>query len=157
MAEKQNCWEFMECGRQPGGSNTDEQGICPASTALVYDDINGGSNAGRLLLNWSSTPAGTARMFNSRICLILEAGAKLELLEQFETPLTNANTSNIIVQVELGEGAALQHVRLQQEPDEAGLITRTEVMAACSQDKLIKEQPTSLENSYKSVMGIINI
>lgn len=33
-------------------------------------------------------------------------------------------------------------------------ITRTEVMAACSQTKLIKEQPTPLENSYKSVMGI---
>ena len=94
----------------------------------VVIHVAAGSNAGRLLLNWSSTPAGTARMFNSRICLILEAGAKLELLEQFETPLTNANTSNIIVQVELGEGAALQHVRLQQEPDEAGLITRTEVM-----------------------------
>lgn len=33
-------------------------------------------------------------------------------------------------------------------------ITRTEVIAACSQQKLIKEQPNELENSYKSVMGI---
>jgi hypothetical protein len=51
MAEKQNCWESMECGRQPGGVNTAELGICPASTALVYNGINGGSNAGRFC--WS--------------------------------------------------------------------------------------------------------
>jgi Fe-S cluster assembly protein SufD len=66
-------------------------------------------------------------MFNSRICLILEAGAELELLEQFEAQHSNANTSNIVVQIELGESAVLQHVRLVQEPDETGLITRTEV------------------------------
>jgi hypothetical protein len=24
------CWEFMECGRQSGGSNTDRLGVCPA-------------------------------------------------------------------------------------------------------------------------------
>ena len=89
--------------------------------------VAAGSNAGRLLVNWSTTSGATARMFNSRICLILEAGAELELLEQFETPHLNNNTSNIVVQVELGEGASLQHVRLQQESDEAGLITRTEV------------------------------
>ncbi len=89
--------------------------------------VAAGVDAGRLLLNWSSTPADTARMFNSRICLILEAGAELELLEQFEAQHSNANTSNVIVQVELGEGAVLQHVRLVQEPDETGLITRTEV------------------------------
>ncbi len=86
------------------------------------------SNAGRLLLNWSGMTADTARIFNSRICLILEAGAELELLEQFETPHASANTSNIVVQIDLGKGAMLRHVRLVQEPDEAGLITRTEVM-----------------------------
>jgi hypothetical protein len=25
-----NCWEFMKCGREAGGSNTKRSGICPA-------------------------------------------------------------------------------------------------------------------------------
>lgn len=25
-----NCWEFMRCGREAGGRNTEELGICPA-------------------------------------------------------------------------------------------------------------------------------
>ncbi|MFP4054542.1 MAG: two-CW domain-containing protein, partial [Phycisphaerae bacterium] len=28
-----NCWEFLHCGRQPGGSNVSEFGHCPASVA----------------------------------------------------------------------------------------------------------------------------
>ena len=25
-----NCWEFTKCGREKGGKNVDEYGICPA-------------------------------------------------------------------------------------------------------------------------------
>ena len=25
-----NCWEYMKCGRIPGGENVDEHGVCPA-------------------------------------------------------------------------------------------------------------------------------
>lgn len=25
-----NCWEFMKCGREPGGDKVDELGVCPA-------------------------------------------------------------------------------------------------------------------------------
>jgi hypothetical protein len=25
-----NCWEFMKCGRERGGSNAVEMGVCPA-------------------------------------------------------------------------------------------------------------------------------
>jgi hypothetical protein len=45
--QKQNCWEFKNCGRQPGGSKVAELGVCPAT---VYQDLNGahgGKNAGR--------------------------------------------------------------------------------------------------------------
>ena len=45
--EKENCWEFMKCGREPNGSNTDKFGVCPASTAESYNNINNGINAGR--------------------------------------------------------------------------------------------------------------
>ena len=44
---KKNCWEVKDCGRQPGGSKTNELGICPASIAKKCDGVNGGKNAGR--------------------------------------------------------------------------------------------------------------
>jgi len=47
MTEKMNCWEYMECGREPGGSNANKLGICPSSIASKYDGINGGKYAGR--------------------------------------------------------------------------------------------------------------
>ena len=43
-----NCWEFMECQREPGGIKAEELGICPASTAIEYNGLNRGINAGRL-------------------------------------------------------------------------------------------------------------
>lgn len=26
-----NCWEFMRCGREVGGKNTEKLGVCPVS------------------------------------------------------------------------------------------------------------------------------
>lgn len=86
-----------------------------------------GTEAGRLSLVWSSSQDEKPLLFNSRVCVILEQGAKLELLEQFESPGDNANTSNIVFQAELGKEAQLQHIRFQQESENSVLITRTEV------------------------------
>ncbi len=96
--------------------------------------VASGVDGGRVLLSWSTSVEKAACLFNSRVCLILEPGAKLELLEQFETPRDNKNTSNIVVQAALGEGAALRHVRLQQESETTGLITRTEVSQQAGSD-----------------------
>ena len=89
--------------------------------------VAAGKDAGRVLINWSTQAAATRLMFNTRVCVILEKNARLELLEQFENPHANTNTSNIVIQAELGEHAKLQHVRFQQESELATLITRTEV------------------------------
>ncbi|MCK4910132.1 MAG: hypothetical protein KAR83_00750 [Thermodesulfovibrionales bacterium] len=45
--KKLNCWEFMKCGREPGGANVDEMGICPATQCKSLDGAHGGKNAGR--------------------------------------------------------------------------------------------------------------
>ena len=85
-------------------------------------------DGGQFLLNWSTTDAGAdgnVRLFNSRVCIILEAGAKLALIEQFES--RNSNTTNVVFQADLGQGTSLQHIRVQQESHDAGLITRTEI------------------------------
>ncbi len=48
MAEKPiNCWQYKGCGREPGGSNVRELGVCPAATEKSMDGIHRGDNAGR--------------------------------------------------------------------------------------------------------------
>ena len=45
--EKQNCWEFKNCGREPGGSKAKELGVCSAATEDRLNGINSGHNSGR--------------------------------------------------------------------------------------------------------------
>ena len=52
---KTNCWEFMKCGREPGGSMSIELGICSASVETLSDGINGGKNGGRACWALSGT------------------------------------------------------------------------------------------------------
>ncbi len=47
-SKKKNCWEYMKCGREPGGRNVHKLGVCPASTETRANGINGGKNAGRV-------------------------------------------------------------------------------------------------------------
>lgn len=44
---KQNCWELMRCGREPGGERAQELGVCPSATDTRFHGLNGGENAGR--------------------------------------------------------------------------------------------------------------
>ncbi len=45
---KKNCWELKECGREPGGDNVDEFGVCPAAIDdKDVDGVNEGKNGGR--------------------------------------------------------------------------------------------------------------
>ncbi|MHC4140077.1 MAG: two-CW domain-containing protein [Planctomycetota bacterium] len=45
--QKLNCWDFNKCGREPGGTKSDELGICPAPTSTKLDGVHAGKNAGR--------------------------------------------------------------------------------------------------------------
>ena len=42
-----NCWQYMDCGREPGGHHAGELGVCPVTTEWSLDGCNGGVNAGR--------------------------------------------------------------------------------------------------------------
>ena len=44
---KRNCWEFMACGREPGGDRAATEGVCRAATERLLDGVNGGSRGGR--------------------------------------------------------------------------------------------------------------
>lgn len=42
-----NCWEFCECGREPGGVKVPLLGVCPAAIEDRLSGMNGGKNGGR--------------------------------------------------------------------------------------------------------------
>ena len=45
--KKKNCWNVKQCGREAGGKNVREMGICPASTDHKLHGTHGGDCAGR--------------------------------------------------------------------------------------------------------------
>ena len=46
--EKVNCWEMLDCGREPSGRNADNPCECAAPRDVAYDGVNYGQNAGRI-------------------------------------------------------------------------------------------------------------
>lgn len=58
MSRKLNCWEFNKCGREPGGVNVEELGVCPSSVETRAGGINGGINGGRACWAISGTLCG---------------------------------------------------------------------------------------------------
>jgi len=114
--------ESLQDTQKEGGSG---HGFSALNTATLDSGlvihVAAGADAGRLLINWSTLSGDVNRLFNTRICVIIERDAKLELLEQFESPNGSANACNIVMQADLGEGAALQHIRFQQESEDSVL------------------------------------
>ncbi|MBI4688072.1 MAG: hypothetical protein HY756_09905 [Nitrospirae bacterium] len=43
-----NCWEFKQCGREPGGEKVHLLGVCPATTDESSEGINDGKCGGRI-------------------------------------------------------------------------------------------------------------
>jgi Fe-S cluster assembly protein SufD len=92
----------------------------------LYIRVPAGVDGGRLSWTWPTVPAGQWQQ--SRICVLLEEGSRLELLEQFESGGSGA--LNVVTQVSLAERARLQHARLQTDSTASALVTRTEVTQA---------------------------
>ncbi len=55
---KQNCWEVLSCGREPGGATVGELGVCPAATDASVDGVNGGRYGGRVCWTIAGTFCG---------------------------------------------------------------------------------------------------
>lgn len=53
-----NCWEVMMCGRETGGDNAAEYGVCPAAADESYDGINSGKCGGRICWAVAGTLCG---------------------------------------------------------------------------------------------------
>jgi hypothetical protein len=58
MDRTRNCWEYKNCGRHPSGLRREDLGVCPASTDISFDGVNGGSQAGRVCWAVAGTMCG---------------------------------------------------------------------------------------------------
>ncbi len=45
--KRPNCWEFKQCGREPGGLRANQLGVCPAAKENASSGMNRGKHAGR--------------------------------------------------------------------------------------------------------------
>jgi len=96
----ENCWEFRKCGREPGGSNICEQGVCPAAAETRVDGVNGGKNGGRACWVIAGTmcggkPQGTyaAKIANCQVCGFHE---KVQADLEAENPARAEHESRIL-------------------------------------------------------------
>jgi Fe-S cluster assembly protein SufD len=91
--------------------------------------VAAGRDAGRLLLRWCFSPAAAAAMHHFRVLLLLDGGARLDLVEQFMSAWGGTGSTaaglNVLCQAELGAGAVLGHTRVQAESEQAVLLTTT--------------------------------
>lgn len=55
---RMNCWQFEECGREPGGKNARVLGVCPAAMERKTDGLNQGTNGGRVCWAIAGTLCG---------------------------------------------------------------------------------------------------
>lgn len=58
MGKKKNCWEIKNCGREVGGINVVELGVCPASDSKEHTGRNSGENGGRYCWRLAGTFCG---------------------------------------------------------------------------------------------------
>lgn len=68
MPGKLNCWEFTNCGREPGGVLADREGVCSVATALHHDGENDGRAGGRVC--WKLQRDGNISVVCSQLRLI---------------------------------------------------------------------------------------
>ena len=80
-----NCWEFKNCGRQPGGGKASELGVCPAVSEHRVNGANGGINGGRVCWYIAGTLCGgkvqgtfATKLSNCRQCAFYELVIKEE-------------------------------------------------------------------------------
>ena len=55
---KQNCWEFKKCGRQVGREKVKELGVCPGAGNKATNELNNGTNGGRICWAIAGTLCG---------------------------------------------------------------------------------------------------
>ncbi|HET6593485.1 MAG TPA: Fe-S cluster assembly protein SufD [Xanthomonadales bacterium] len=89
-----------------------------------------GVDAGPLVIRWSLAGGRQAALSHPRLILLLDENARLSLQEHYQSAAGLPGGLNVMMQVELGAGARLDHVRVQAENELAVVLTSTRVQQA---------------------------
>jgi len=87
---KLNCWEFKQCGRNPGGAKVAELGVCPAATESRTEGMHGGKMGGRACWAIAGTFCGGKQQgsFVSKLTTCLECNFHETVLQEEGPGLT---------------------------------------------------------------------
>jgi len=106
----------------------------------VVIHVAAGVDGGTCLAQWAQADGRISRLANFRLIVLLEEGARLNLLEQHlsmqgqvavEPPSSSdAQGLNLVMQADLGKNAQLHHFRVQQDADNSVLLTFSDVYQA---------------------------
>jgi len=91
---KMNCWEYKSCGREEGGRNVEELGVCEASRETRLDGVHGGTNAGRACWSVKHTLCGGSVQSNLAVKLSQCVSCEFYKLVTSEEP-TMLSTSSL--------------------------------------------------------------
>ena len=101
-----NCWEFMQCGREKGGPNVDELGVCPASEETHLDKVNNGKNGGRscwaisgTLCNGNAQGTFAQKILNCHQCIFFKTVLSEEGAEWVSTNLILSKLKDAEIQI----------------------------------------------------------
>lgn len=89
--------------------------------------VEKGADAGTLLLRFAASPRASGDFVPCRVMLLMEEGARLELVEQHLAEVASPAASHVMLQPRLAERAVLEHVRVQDGLQDAMLLTTTRV------------------------------
>jgi Fe-S cluster assembly protein SufD len=118
--------------------SVDISGSAQAFAALNTASLNQGlvihiheqTDAGTMLLRWALSGKAGPSIYNFRIFLILAEGARVQLMEQYESADHDGSALNVVSHVELGTNAVLDHLCLQNESENTVLMSSTHIEQA---------------------------
>ena len=98
--------------------SVDISGSAQAFAALNTASLNQGlvihiheqTDAGTILLRWALSGKAGPSIHNFRVFLLLAEGARMQLMEQFESTDHGGSAMNVVSHVELGTNAVLDHL-----------------------------------------------
>ena len=134
--------ERFEDRLQPLFGAVDLQGATRAFAALntalarqgLVVHVAAGCESARLLLRWGFSAGAAETMSHFRLFVLLDDGARLDLVEQFldagEAAATGTTGLNVLCQAELGTGASFSHTRVQAASEQAVLLTSTTAVSS---------------------------
>jgi Fe-S cluster assembly protein SufD len=104
------------------------------NTALVQHGlvvhVAAGGDAGRVLLRWAGTREGSPVLDNFRLVVLLDEGARLDLVEQHQGPAEARGGLNLLCHVQLAGKAEFRHTRVQADAGETVLLSATQIEQA---------------------------